>query len=125
MSLSYDNIPTVDEICKKKFPRISYGRFGYMFLWFCPIHGHSYEFHLIHRGEGRKDPFSFLYKFLPEAPEEVFYAFACQFNEYCLNQQPKYFQNTRFWHDIFHGIPHKCGKAFNSIQVRWDKPRDM
>ena len=85
VNLNYDKIPTVDEICKNKFPRVSYGGFGYMFLWFCPIHDHCYGFHLIHGGEGRKDTFSSLYKFLSEALKEVFYDFACQFNEYYLN----------------------------------------
>ena len=44
---SYDDDPEVDRSCSKKFPSVSFGGFGYMFLWFCPIHGHSYGFHLI------------------------------------------------------------------------------
>ena len=44
---SYDDVPSVIEICRKKFPSVSYGGFGYMFLWFCPVHGHCYDFHLI------------------------------------------------------------------------------
>ena len=115
--INYDDLPDVDDMCQKKFPRVSYGGYGYMFLWFCPIHGHCYGFHLISGAEGRKDPFSSLYKYLPEAPQDVFYDFACQYSEYCLNREPCYFRCTRFWHDLFHGIPHKCGKAFKSSRV--------
>ena len=38
---NYDNTPRVDDICRKKFPSVSYGGFEYIFIWFCPIHGHS------------------------------------------------------------------------------------
>ena len=114
---NYHNLPTVDDLCKKQFPNVSYGGFGYIFLWFCPIHGHCYGFHLISGGEGRKDPFSSLFKYMPEAPTDIFYDFACQLSEYCLNREPQYFLHTRFWHDLFHGITHKCGKCFKSSRV--------
>ena len=104
-------------MCNKKFLQVSYGGFGYMFLWFCPIHGHWYGFHLISGGEGRKDPFSSLVKYSPTAPTDIFYDFACQLSEYCLNRKPQYFLHTRFWHDIFHGITHKCGKCFKSSRI--------
>ena len=54
-----DEEPEVDK-CQKYFPRVNYGGFGYIFLWFCPVHGHSYGFHCINGGEGRKDVFSSL-----------------------------------------------------------------
>ena len=114
---NYDDIPCVDEMCNKKFPKVSYGRFGYMFLWFCPIHGHCYGFHLIAGGEGRKHLFSSLVKYSPTAPTDIFYDFACQLSEYCLNRKQQYFLNTRFWNDLFHGITHKCGKCFKSSRI--------
>ena len=52
----FDDFPEVDKACRKMFPKMSRSGFGYLFLWFCPIHGHSYGFHLISGGEGRKDP---------------------------------------------------------------------
>ena len=113
----YDDVPTVDDMCKKKFPHVSYGGYGYMFLWFCPIHGHCYGFHLISGAEGRKDPFSSIFKYLPEPPTDIFYDFACQYSEYCLNREPQYFLSTRFWHDLFHSITHKCGKCFKSSRI--------
>ena len=88
---NYEDPPEVDPGCTKNFPGVSYGGFGYIFLWLCPIHGHSYGFHLIAGGEGRKDPFSSLFKYKPDAPEEIFYDNACQLHEYCLNREPHFF----------------------------------
>ena len=111
----YDDKPA--NTCNKKFPGISFGGFGYIFLWFCPLHGHCYGYHLISGGEGRKDPFASLYKYLEEPPEELFYDFACGLQEYCLNRCPDFFKNTRFWHDVFHGFSHKCSPSLKSSRI--------
>ena len=50
---NYDDNPLIDGQCNKIYPSVSYGGYGYMFIWFCPIHGHTYGFHLIAGGEGR------------------------------------------------------------------------
>ena len=104
--------------CSKTYPQVSYGGFAHTLLWFCPIHGHCYGFHVIQGSEGRKDPFSSMFKYMPEAPEEVFYDFACSLSEYCLNREPHFFRDTRFWHDVFHGFSHKCSKSFCSSRIR-------
>lgn len=114
---NYDDAPEIEAGCTKMFPKISYGGYGYMFLWFCPIHGHSYGFHLIEGGEGRKDPFCSLYKYLDTPPDHIYYDFACQLSEYCLNREPELFKNTRFWHDLFHALGHVCGPNFKSGRV--------
>jgi hypothetical protein len=112
---NYDD--AVEEPCQKIYPKVSLGGYSYMFLWFCPVHGHTYGFHLIKSGEGRKDPFSSLFKYAETAPEEIFYDFACQLSEYCLNREPGFFLNSRFWHDLFHSITHLCGNNFKSGRV--------
>lgn len=110
--------PTVEaESCTKIYPFVSRGGFTYSFLWFCPIHGHCYGFHLIPGSEGRKDAFFSLYSYLPEPPKEIFYDFGCSLAEYCLNREPGFFRETRFWHDIFHGFSHKCPRSFNSSRI--------
>ena len=114
---NFDDMPEVDAACSKLFPKISRSGFGYLFLWFCPVHGHSYGFHLVGGGEGRKDPFSSLYKYCAHMLENIFYDFACQLSEYCLNREPELFKNTRFWHDLFHAIGHLCGINFKSGRV--------
>ena len=113
---NYDDEP--EDACLKVFPSVGKGGYSFMFLWFCPIHGHCYGFHLLPGAEGRKDPFSSLLKYLPEPPEHVFYDFACSLSEYALNREPAYFRNVRFWHDIFHSLTHVCGDAFKSERVK-------
>ena len=58
-----------------------------------------------------------LYKYLETPPKDVFYDFACQLSEYCLNREPDLLKKTRFWHDLFHAIGHKCGICFKSSRV--------
>ena len=113
----FDTKPEFGGVCEKLYPQVSYGGYGYMFLMFCPLHGHCYGFHLVAGGEGRKDPFSAMFKYMEEPPHEVFYDFACQLSEFCLNREPGFFRCTRFWHDLFHGITHVCGDCFKSTRV--------
>jgi hypothetical protein len=103
--------------CQKFFPQISWGGFGYLFLFMCPYHGHCYGFHMINRGESSKDPFHALFKFKPSPPKEVFYDFACQFSEYSLNREPDFFKWVRFWHDLFHAVNHVCQPLYKSKRV--------
>lgn len=114
---NYDDIPVVHGPCTKNYPGVSFGGFGYMFIWFCPIHGHTYGFHLIAGGEGRRDPFSSLFKYKKTMPQEIFYDFACSLSEFALNREPTLFRNTRFWHDLFHALGHLCGWNFKSGRV--------
>jgi hypothetical protein len=114
---NFDDTPAEEVLCSKKFPSVSFGGWSHLFLWFCPIHGHCYGFHVIDGSEGRKDPFASAYQYMSEAPRELFYDFACSLNEYCLNREPHFFQNTRFWHDVFHSFAHKCGPNFKSQRI--------
>ncbi|XP_047144680.2 uncharacterized protein LOC124818179 [Hydra vulgaris] len=117
----FDDHPDVS--CDKQFPSVSKKGTTYAFFWFCPVHGHCYGFHIIPGSEGRKDPAASLYTHCPEAPDDLFYDFACNLSEYCKNRESQYFSKTRFFHDIFHGYTHKCSNAFkynrltNSSQV--------
>ena len=103
--------------CQKYFPQVSYGGFGYLFLFFCPYHGHCYGFHLVKGGEGPKDPFSALFKYKPSPPKEMFFDDACNFAEFALNREPGWFKWVRIWHDIFHGVNHVCLPLFHSKRV--------
>jgi hypothetical protein len=116
-SKNFDTRPEGKKTCTKDFPEVSYGGFGYLNTALCPLHGHFYGLHLITGGEGRKDPFSALFKYATKAPEEVFYDFACSLSEYSLNREPAFFMNTRFWHDFFHAIGHICGAVYKSARV--------
>ncbi|KAK3105970.1 hypothetical protein FSP39_009836 [Pinctada imbricata] len=72
---------------------------------------------MIPGSEGRKDAFSSAYLHMPNAPEELFYDFSCQLEEYCLNREPGFFKNTRFFHDVFHGFTHKCPNVYKSKRL--------
>jgi hypothetical protein len=113
-----EEIASGQDACRKMYPKISMGGFGYMFLYFCPEHGHCYGFHLIKSSEGRKDPFYPLLKYKKTPPTDLYYDNACQLCEYSLNREPEYCKNIRFWHDLFHSFTHKgCGHVFKSKRV--------
>ena len=46
----YDEPPR--DACNKKFPVIQKKGVNHLFLWFCPMHGHCYGFHIIPGSEG-------------------------------------------------------------------------
>ena len=107
---NFDDSP--DAYCLKKFPQVSKKGTNYLFLWFCPHHGHCYGYHIIPGSEGRKDPSASLYMYTEECPEVVLYDFTCSLSEYTHNRESGYFGRTRFYHDVFHGYTHKCSPAF-------------
>nr|XP_047137215.1 uncharacterized protein LOC105847614 isoform X3 [Hydra vulgaris] len=106
----FDDIPS--EICNKLFPQVSKKGVSFLFLWFCPMHGHCYGFHIIPGSEGRKDPHASLYTHLEVAPKNIVYDFACSLSEFCHNRESGYFKDTSFFHDVFHGYTHKCADVF-------------
>ena len=119
ISANYDDEPArVADKCIKDY---EVGRKGvsYLFLWFDPQHyGHCYGYHMIPGHEGRKDPACSAYLYLENAPEEMFYDFSCQLEEYCLNREPGYWKKTRFFHDTFHGFCHHCAIVYTSSRLK-------
>ena len=109
--------------CNKHYPLVSQGGQTFLFLFFCPLHGHCYGFHMVGGSEGRKDPMQAMYTHLPVAPEMVFYDYACQLEEYSLNRESGYYRATRFYHDTFHGYSHKCPNCYSSKKSLADKSR--
>ena len=108
---------TLGDQCRKSFVSATKSGTTYLFLWFDPLHGHCYGFHVITTSEGRKDPFASAYMYMDTAPDEVFYDFSCQLEEYALNREPKFWRNCRFYHDIFHGFSHKCPYVYMSRRI--------
>ena len=117
VSTNHDDIPEKDDLCTKQYPKVPAAGWTYCFLFFCPLHGHCYGFHLIKGSEGRKDPFYAMYKYMRQAPKVLFYDFACQLNEYSLNREPGFFVKTDMFHDVFHGVNHKCAFAFQCANI--------
>ena len=52
-----------------------------------------------------------------KSPKILFYDFACQLNEYALNREPEFFKHTDMYHDVFHGVNHKCAFAFQCADI--------
>ena len=101
----------------QNYPSVSFEGVGYLFLWFCPVHGHSYGFHLIAGGRDAKILLVLYSSTWRKAPKHIYYDNACQLSEYCLNREPEFFKHTRFWHDLFHSIGQKCGFNFKSGRI--------
>ena len=103
---------TFRNLCFKKFPQVSKKDISYLFLWFCPQHGHCYGSHVIPGAEGRKDPAASLYTHTVKAPDVIMYDFCCGLSKYVHNRESGFFKNARFFHNMFHSYTHKCKPAF-------------
>ena len=114
---NHDDYPQDYEHCRKEYAQISVKGTSHLFLWFCAQHGHCYGFHIIPGSEGRKDPFASLYTHMEAPPDCVYYDFACNLHEYCLNRESGFFKNVQFFHDIFHGYSHKCSDCYRSSRL--------
>ena len=118
-NLDHDDNALDFERCEKFYSKVEVSAKGSsnLFLWFCADHGHCYGFHMT-RAEGRKDPSASLYAHLEKPPQYIFYDFACNLQEYCLNRESGYYKDVRFFHDIFHSYAHKCSCAFKSRRLQ-------
>ena len=92
--------------CAKQYPSVGLKRTTYIFLWFCPHHGHCSGFVINDESEERKDPANFLISYLTVAPQAIFYNFAFSLEHYYFNRESGYFGNTKFYHDTFRGSSH-------------------
>ena len=91
---NHDDQPTTSN-CKKCYPMVAKRGTSFLFLWFCPSHGHCFGAHIVNGSEGRKDAACSLYTHLEIAPDVIFYDFACSLEEYCLNRKADFFKSTR------------------------------
>ena len=74
-----------------------------LWVWTCMIHHRVVAYHIIKRGEGKRDAVISLYRFKRDPPTAVFVDFACQAEESGLNWLADYYKDVRFFHDTFHG----------------------
>ena len=85
-------------------------KIGFICVWFCPIHGHCYGYHIIKGAECPKDAFVSCTKYMEKPPEEIYYDKACHLMiiVLILNRASVYFRDAQFWFDRFHSTNHKC-----------------
>ena len=69
------------------------------------------------KGEGTRDAICPLLKFKKTPPKAVFFDWGCKANESSLNWAGAYFRDTAFYHDVFHGVAHKCPNCYDSRRI--------
>ena len=116
LNREHDDLPG-DAACSKKYAKVPPRGSTFLFLWFCPSHGHCYGAHVVDGGEGRKDPAFSLYTHKQTAPSVLFYDFGCALDEYNLNRESGFFMNTKVYHDLFHSYNHVCSSVFKSSRI--------
>jgi hypothetical protein len=100
--------------CTKKRPQTTSKRQRTgLWIWTCLCHQKIVGYHVIKKSEGLRDATSTLYRFLEDAPDNIFIDFACGMEEKAMNWLPAYFKSARFYHDLFHATNHICGPAFS------------
>ena len=82
--------------CSKKYTLVTLKRTTYIFLWFCPHHGHCSGCHVNDGSEERKDPANFLILYLKVEPQVIFYDFAFSLGDYSFNRESGYFGNIQY-----------------------------
>ena len=78
-------------------------------------HSKIVAYHIIKRGEGKRDAICSLYRFKKESPKVMMVDFACHAEETALNWLPEYFKDTSFVHDTFHSYGHVCSSRFGFL----------
>jgi hypothetical protein len=104
--------------CMKKRP-VFIGHRQRTGLWIqvCMIHERIVGFHIIHKGEGRRDAIIPVYRFYDTAPIAMWHDFGCGCEESSMNWLPHFFAKTQHFHDAFHGYSHLCPKRFFSRRL--------
>lgn len=99
---------------KKRYKYVGHRQRAGLWIVSCMQHECVVGFHVMEHGEGRRDAFLPLHRFMKEAPEAFFSDYVCGIEETALNLQPEYWHGTSFYHDRFHGFSHKCSERFES-----------
>ncbi len=85
-----------------------------LWLWVCMRHNLVVGWHIMPKPEGLRDAVHSISRFKEHGPKTVFIDFACGCEETSLNWAPGLFGRTQFFHDIFHGMSHKCTSRYMS-----------
>lgn len=89
-----------EKTCRKEsygHPSLSPG----IFTIFCQ-HGVCYGFEAMVSNESPRHPFQIFKTRFAVAPRCIIYDNACQLHQYCLNREPTFFRDTKFYVDRFH-----------------------
>ncbi len=89
-----------------------------IFTIHCP-HGVCYGFEVLRSCEFPRHPFEIFKTHFREAPQEIVYDNSCRLHLYCLNREPAFFKNSRFYVDRFHWRGHiGCSSGYSLDQYK-------
>ena len=83
-----------------------------LWVYMCMTHETIIGFHVMKHGEGRRDGIIPPFRFMEKPPEAIFGDYVCGWEETALNLLPEFYVTVQFFHDIFHGVTHKCSERF-------------
>jgi hypothetical protein len=102
---------------KKRYHFIGHRQRTGLWIQLCMVHERVVGFHLIHRGEGRRDAVIPVFRFYENPPVAMWHDFGCGCEESAMNWLPQFFAGTQHFHDAFHGYSHVCPKRFFSRRL--------
>ncbi len=94
-----------------------------IFMIYCP-HGVCYGFEVLRECESPRHPFLIFKTRFSKPPSKIIYNNGCRLHLYCLNREPVFFQDTRFFVDRFHWRGHVgcssgyCVDQYSSANTR-------
>ena len=102
---------------KRRYVYVGHRQRCGIWVWTCMRCETIVAFHVMPKGEGTRDAICPLLKFKTNPPDAVFFDWACKANESSLNWAGGYFRDTSFYHDVFHGVAHKCPPCYDSRRI--------
>ena len=113
-----DNDKGSSEGCKKvRFTYVGHRQRSGLWFTLCMDHQTVVGYHVMPHGEGRRDAFFPIYRFLETPPEAIFGDYVCGIEETSVNYLPEYFCKSEFFHDVMHGCSHSCSERFCSRRL--------
>jgi hypothetical protein len=109
---------SADGCRKQRFLHVGHNQRCGLWVVVCMDHQTVVGYHVMPHGEGRRDAFIPVYRFMPNPPKAMFGDYVCGIEETALNLLPEYFRDVEFYHDIFHGCSHKCSRRFCGRRLR-------
>ncbi len=113
-----DELGSCEGCTKKRFHVMSHKQRAGLWITMCMEHETIVGFHVMSRGEGRRDGIIPPYRFMEKPPKAMFGDYVCGLEETGMNLLPEFFKLVLFFHDVFHGCTHSCSERFESRRLR-------
>jgi hypothetical protein len=107
-----DELGSCEGCTKKRYAVIGHRQRAGLWIVMCMEHETIVGYHIMNRGEGRRDGIIPPFRFMPKPPDALFGDYVCGWEETAMNLLPEFYLLVQFFHDIFHGCTHKCSERF-------------